>query len=121
MSDKSDYKTVEEFYPFYLSQHTNNFNRLLHAIGTTLAVIVIIMNLLKGNFMNILYAPLIGYGFAWVGHFFFEKNKPATFKYPLFSFLCDYIMIYHIFTGQITQKLKNNSVTNVKVIDTELF
>jgi hypothetical protein len=116
-----EYKSIKDFYPFYLSQHKNNLNRLLHVIGTSLGVIVIFINLIFGKFSNIIFGPLFGYGFAWVGHFFFEKNKPATFKYPLFSFLCDYIMIYDILSGQISKKLKNNSIENIKYIDSELF
>lgn len=110
------FNTIKEFYPFYLGQHANNMCRLLHLIGTSIAMYFIITAIIKLSPIYILFALLIGYGFAWTGHFFFEHNKPATFKYPLFSFACDYILIWHILTGQIQQKLNKYSVKNIKYL-----
>ena len=84
-----EYKTFEEFYPFYLSQHANQTNRRLHVIGTLIAVLLLLIAIVIGGVGNFLIVPIVGYGFAWVGHFIFEKNKPATFKYPLMSFRGD--------------------------------
>lgn len=100
MSDK-EYKSLKEFYPFYLSEHVNRTNRVLHVIGTTIVIAVAIYMIITKKFLLILACPLIGYGFAWAGHFVFEKNRPATFKYPLYSFLSDFIMWYQVITGKI--------------------
>ena len=110
------YKTLEEFYPFYLSQHANNFNRLLHYIGTILAMINFIIGLYTLNIKMLSLAPICGYAFAWFGHFFYEKNKPATFKYPLYSLICDYLMVYDFLTGRICDKLDNFKIKNIKYI-----
>lgn len=85
-----EYKTLDEFYPFYMSQHSNRTNRRLHFIGSILAILQLLRTILfTFTFFNFISAFIIGYGFAWVGHFFFEKNKPATFKYPWLSFQGD--------------------------------
>lgn len=95
------YKTLEEFYPFYLSQHANRTNRRLHFVGTLLALLQLIRTLLFAfNLANLLMVAFIGYGFAWVGHFFFEKNKPATFKYPYLSLQGDMRLFKEIATGK---------------------
>mmetsp|Transcript_8268 Transcript_8268/g.11383 ORF Transcript_8268/g.11383 Transcript_8268/m.11383 type:complete len:130 (-) Transcript_8268:137-526(-) len=102
------YKTFEEFYPFYLGEHSDGINRLLHFIGTSLAQLMLIYIVLTGSWSKILFVPLIGYGFAWVGHFFFEKNKPATFKYPFFSLQGDLQMWRDIIRGRVPLFPKKN-------------
>lgn len=86
------YRTFGAFYPFYLSQHRDPICRSLHYAGSALTLVVagIILVLCDPGWLLIL--PFIGYGFAWIGHFFFEKNKPATFTYPLYSFMGDWVM-----------------------------
>lgn len=116
-----NFNNISEFYPFYLSQHINNLNRLLHLTGTTLATCLLITLLWFKMFAYVYFCLIVGYGFAWLGHFFFEKNKPATFKYPLYSLLCDYIMAFDIITGNILLRFKKYSIENVKYIDTDLF
>lgn len=96
-----NYTTFEEFYPYYLSEHSNITNRRLHVIGTSLALLQIIRSLVMVQLWGLLLAVVIGYGCAWVGHFFFEKNKPATFKYPLFSLRGDFVMMKDVLTGKI--------------------
>jgi hypothetical protein len=96
-----NYTTFEEFYPYYLSEHSNITNRRLHVIGTSLALLQIIRSLVMIQLWGLLLAVVIGYGCAWVGHFFFEKNKPATFKYPLFSLRGDFVMMKDVLTGKI--------------------
>ena len=97
-----EYKTFEEFYPFYLSQHANATCRRLHVIGSTLAVIQLNRFLLLSfTLTQFLLVFVIGYGFAWIGHFVFEKNKPATFKYPLFSLRGDMRLLYEVYTGKM--------------------
>jgi hypothetical protein len=94
------YRTFQEFYPFYLTEHVNPVSRRLHVIGTTLVVLCLIAAVVTLNWQFLIAAPLIGYGFAWVGHFFFEKNKPATFKYPGFSLMGDFRLWFETVTGQ---------------------
>lgn len=89
----TEYKSFEAFYPFYLSQHANQTNRRLHIIGTTLALCLLIRTILYFTWGNLLTTFVVGYGFAWVGHFFFEKNRPATFKHPFYSLLGDFKMV----------------------------
>ncbi len=97
---KQEYKSFEDFYPFYLSQHSDRTCRRLHFIGTLLAALQLIRTILFSfNLINLLLVLVIGYGFAWIGHFVFEKNKPATFKYPWFSFKGDMRLFYEIGTG----------------------
>jgi len=94
------YKTFGEFYPFYLREHIDPTNRRLHFIGTTLVMILALWIIFNQYWDKIWYLPVCGYGFAWVGHFFFEKNKPATFKYPAFSLRGDFQMWFDIVTGK---------------------
>merc|ERR1712151_545004 len=96
------YNTFEEFWPFYLSQHANMTNRKLHIFGTTIGLCFFLIGFLfMGNPLAILYGIFCGYLFAWIGHFFFEQNKPATFKYPLWSFLGDFKMWFMCITGAL--------------------
>ncbi|WNC67197.1 DUF962 domain-containing protein [Thalassotalea nanhaiensis] len=89
------FKTFKEFYPFYLSQHKNTVCRNLHYIGSILVLSMLAFSLFTQQYVLLWSLPLIGYGFAWVGHFFFEKNKPATFIYPLYSFIGDWVMLFN--------------------------
>lgn len=89
-----EYKNLDEFYPFYLSQHSNRTCRRLHFIGTILAIFKLIRTIFFAlNIANFFLVLVIGYGFAWVGHFFFEKNRPATFKYPWLSLQGDFRLL----------------------------
>lgn len=96
-----EYKTFAEFYPFYLSEHSNQTCRRLHFIGSSLVILVLLYALFSGRFSFLLLLPVIGYGFAWVGHFVFEKNRPATFQYPLYSFAGDWVMFKDMLVGKI--------------------
>lgn len=103
---KEGFKTVMEFYPFYLGQHLDPTCRLLHLIGSTLVIAILVAGLLLDPKL-LLWCPVAGYGFAWVGHFVFEKNRPATFTYPAFSLLSDYIMWYEVlFAGRALDERK---------------
>lgn len=86
------YSSFKEFYPYYLQEHADKRCRLLHYIGSTLVLLVLGYALLSQHYEWLLALPAIGYGFAWLGHFIFEKNKPATFKHPLYSLLGDWVM-----------------------------
>src|SRR5215467_5879510 len=95
------YTTFREFYPFYLSEHSNQTSRRLHFVGSTLVLACLVLLLVTGSTWWILSALIAGYGFAWIGHFFFEKNRPATFRQPLYSLLGDWVMYKDILTGRI--------------------
>lgn len=99
------YKTLKEFYPYYLTEHSDPICRMNHYIGTSLFIGLIVWSVIDPIWWKFLLMPLMGYGFAWFGHYVFEKNKPATFVYPGFSFVSDFIMFYHFLTGQIDTKL----------------
>ncbi|MFZ6644107.1 Mpo1-like protein [Undibacterium sp. TJN25] len=96
------YTRFAEFYPFYLSEHSNRTCRQLHFVGSSLVLSTIVLALVTGNAMWLLAAPVCGYGFAWIGHFMFEKNRPASFKQPLFSFMGDWVMYWQLLTGKIS-------------------
>ena len=95
------FTSFNDFYPYYLTQHSNSTSRRLHFAGTLLVIIILITALVSGFYMLLLILPVAGYGFAWAGHFFFEKNKPATFKYPVYSLLGDFMMFRDMLTGRI--------------------
>ncbi|PCI03272.1 MAG: hypothetical protein COB81_04240 [Flavobacteriaceae bacterium] len=95
-------KSFKEFYAFYLTQHQHKLCRLLHVVGTTVVLALTITAIYHLNFVLLLYVPLAGYGFAWAGHLFFEKNKPATFKYPLWSLKADFVMYFDILSGKLS-------------------
>ncbi len=101
MNEKKIYHTLSEFYPFYLNEHTNRISRRLHFTGTSIALALLVMAFIFSKWWLVLLALIQGYAFAWGGHFCFEHNKPATFKYPWFSFLSDWRMWWEILTGKI--------------------
>jgi hypothetical protein len=105
MADKQ-YKTFWDFYPYYLTEHSLPANRTLHFIGTGLVICLLVAGIVTGRYLLLVCIPLAGYGFAWFGHFFLEKNKPATFTYPLYSLASDFVMFWHILTGQIDRKVE---------------
>jgi hypothetical protein len=95
------YQSFREFYPFYLSEHANPTCRRLHFVGTTLVIAFLATAFLTRNAWWLLGALVAGYGFAWIGHFFFEHNRPATFTYPVYSFIGDWVMFKDLLTGKI--------------------
>lgn len=99
MSEK-EYKTFEAFYPFYLDQHREFGTRVTHFIGTTLFLALFITAFLTQNWKLIPISIVCAYGWAWIGHFFIEKNKPATFKYPWFSLKGDFKLYFEIIMGK---------------------
>ncbi|WP_100658099.1 DUF962 domain-containing protein [Alteromonas flava] len=96
------YSSFVEFYPYYLSEHQDPRCRLLHFIGSWLVLAVIGTAIYTQQWVLLWLMPVIGYGFAWVGHFFFEHNKPATFTYPFYSLLGDWVMFKDILIGRIS-------------------
>jgi hypothetical protein len=97
---KREYRSFAEFYPFYLSEHSNAVCRRLHFTGSLLIVFAVLYVIFTRRWLVLLAILLIGYGFAWVEHFFFEKNRPATFTYPVYSLMGDWQMFRDILTGK---------------------
>jgi hypothetical protein len=95
------YASFREFYPFYLSEHRSRTSRRLHVCGTLLALALAATALISGRLALFWAVPVAGYAFAWVGHYFFENNTPATFTYPLYSLCGDFRMLYEVLTGRI--------------------
>ena len=87
-----EFASFSEFYPFYLAEHLNGTSRALHFVGTSLVIVTLVFAPLSGNYKLLWLLPVFGYGFAWIGHFVFEKNKPATFEHPFYSLLGDFVM-----------------------------
>ncbi|MBG9386456.1 DUF962 domain-containing protein [Caenimonas aquaedulcis] len=100
-ADPRAIKSFAEFYPFYLSEHSDRTCRRLHFAGSSLALACLVAFAATGNVWWVLAGLLCGYGFAWIGHFGFEKNKPASFKRPLYSFMGDWVMYKDIWTGKV--------------------
>ena len=101
MSETPRFQTFAEFYPYYLGEHSNQACRRLHFIGSSLGLALAAAAVLTGHWALLALALVQGYAFAWVGHFFFEHNKPATFKYPLMSYLGDWKMWWETLTGKL--------------------
>ena len=94
------YTNFKDFYPYYLSEHSHKTTKLLHFIGTSISLYFLFNFFRTFDFVYIILSLLSGYGFAWVSHFFIEKNKPATFKYPFYSFIGDHLMFIEIIMGR---------------------
>ena len=100
-TDMRSIRSFAEFYPLYLAEHRNRTCRRLHFVGSTLVLVCLALLFATGRPILILAALLCGYGFAWVGHFAFEKNRPASFKRPLYSLMGDWVMYKDIWSGKI--------------------
>lgn len=95
------FASFREFYPFYLGEHRHPVCRRLHFAGSALVIVVVLVAAATANPWWLLAAPPAGYGFAWIGHFAFEKNRPATFSYPLWSLMGDWLMFWQLLTGRL--------------------
>lgn len=101
-------RSFAEFWPHYVRAHSKPQTRVLHAIGSTLALACIIAAVAVSPWF-LLAAPLIGYGFAWYGHFFVEHNKPATFGHPFYSLAADYVMVWKMITGRMPAEVDRHT------------
>lgn len=97
----TDFASFKEFYPFYLSEHQNPTCRRLHVMGTALLFLILVTAIVTARWRLLWLLPVVGYGFAWIGHFVFEHNRPATFKHPLYSLLGDFAMFRDVLLGRI--------------------
>jgi len=95
------YQSFAEFWPYYLNEHSKPATRALHAVGSFAAIGLLIALIAIGKWWLFPLAFLPGYAFAWIGHFFIEKNRPATFKYPLWSFIGDWKMLVLMLAGRL--------------------
>jgi hypothetical protein len=95
------YTSFRDFYPFYLSQHQDRTCRRLHVVGSSLVLSVLAYALATQHWVALWALPLLGYGFAWVGHYRFERNRPATFTYPVYSLMGDWVMLWQTLTRKL--------------------
>ena len=101
MSQQQTFRNFAEFYPYYLEEHSDTNCRRLHFIGSLLVILVALYAIVTAKFLYLLLLPVIGYGFAWIGHYGFEKNRPTTFKHPLYSLMGDWVMFRDMLIGRI--------------------
>lgn len=100
------FSSYDEFFTFYLREHVNPRNRLMHVAGTVLGLCTVIIPFAVGHPWYALLWPLVAYGFAWTGHFLIEGNKPATFGHPFWSFVSDFRMLGLMATGKLEARMK---------------
>lgn len=105
-----EYKTFAQFWPFYLREHSRPRTRALHYVGTSLVVLLAIIAVLTGNWWLLIALPVAGYFFAWIAHFTVEKNRPATFTYPLWSLYADFRMWALWITGRLRPELERAGI-----------
>jgi hypothetical protein len=96
-----EYHSFEEFYPFYLSEHSRSGTRRLHFTGTLLVLLTLAYAVATQRWRFLALVPLCGYGLAWVGHFAVERNRPATFQHPLYSLAGDFRMFVEMIRGRV--------------------
>ena len=111
MENPARYTNYKDFFPFYLREHSKKSTRMLHYFGSIGYQVLFWSLLLTQNYLFLPLILLAGYGPAWIGHFFIEKNKPATFKYPLWSLIGDHHMAYLMLTGKLKKKLSDAGVS----------
>jgi hypothetical protein len=98
------YQSFRDFYPFYLSQHSRAATRALHYLGSGLVLAAAMGAAWTGRPALLAAVPLLGYGPAWIGHFFFERNRPASFQYPVYSLTGDFVMLFQAATGRLESR-----------------
>ena len=98
--------SLSSFYLYYLYEHRHPANRILHYIGTSGIIALLILSILWQYWILLAFIPLVGYGFAWIGHGLIERNKPATFTYPFYSLASDFIMYFHWITRRLSGQLE---------------
>ncbi|CAM6129345.1 unnamed protein product [Calypogeia fissa] len=105
MSEGLEFESFEEFWPFYMNEHAKPITRKLHFIGTMgFHILVIIALIFDWRFL--ILAPIVGYGLAWYSHHFIEMNRPASFRWPIWSFIADNKMVYLFLTGRMSRELR---------------
>lgn len=102
MDRTAQFRSFAEFYPFYLGEHSNPTCRRLHFVGTSLVIALLAYTIASGKWLLLLLIPVAGYGFAWIGHFVFQKNRPATFDHPWYSLIGDFAMFRDVLLGKVS-------------------
>jgi hypothetical protein len=110
-SEPEPFSDYAAFWSFYLSQHSRRATRLMHVTGTCLALLAIVLAIASFSFGWLLMAPLMGYGIAWIAHAFIEKNRPATFTYPLWLLRGDFHMLWLWFSGRLETEAARYGIT----------
>jgi hypothetical protein len=103
-ADTEKFQSFKEFYPYYLAEHSDPTCRMFHFIGSTLVLCILAYAIVTQTWWALALLPVAGYGFAWAGHFFYEHNKPATFTYPWYSLMGDWVMYKDILTGKLSMR-----------------
>ena len=103
-----------EFWDYYIQEHSKPLTRLLHFVGTTLGLVLLVWVIWIGRWYLFPVFLVVGYAFAWFAHFVVEKNRPATFKYPFWSFISDFKMMWYMITGRIGGELERVSGNKIK-------
>ncbi len=104
-------QSYREFWPFYLGEHSRPGTRALHLFGTLLALALLALGAIMGDWRLLAAAILSGYAFAWIGHAFIEHNRPATFRHPLWSFISDFRMLGLWLARRLEGELQRHGVT----------
>lgn len=106
----AEFQSYSEFWPFYLREHGKPDTRALHYAGSIASIVVLVWAIATQNWWWLLAVPVLGYGPAWIGHFFIEKNKPASFKAPVWSLISDYRMCVLFLTGRLNDELAKHQI-----------
>ncbi len=101
-----EFSSFAEFWPYYLGEHSRKATRGLHYLGTSLGVLLLLAFLVSGDWRLLLAAPIAGYAFAWLAHAAIERNRPATFRHPLWSLMGDFYMLYCWATGRLGAEIE---------------
>lgn len=104
----------DQFWDFYVQEHSKRLTRLLHFMGTTLGLVLLVWVIWIGRWYFFPVFLVVGYAFAWFAHFVVEKNRPATFKYPFWSFVSDFKMMWYMITGRMGDELERVSGTRIE-------
>ena len=113
--NRKKFNNFSEFYPYYIYQHQVFMNRFLHNVGSTIVLLLLFTAFIANKYLLILMCPIVGYSFAWLGHYFIEKNKPATFSFPLYSFIGDWVMLIDSLRGKDFNKIICKFRVNEKI------
>lgn len=97
----SGFASFRDFYPYYLGEHSNRLCRRMHFVGSSLVIADVLLAIFSDRWSWLWLAPVLGYGFAWIGHYVYEKNRPATFRHPLYSLMGDWVMYWQVLRGKV--------------------